>query len=145
VYAHGLISGIIGFYGSLTGLYPKLPKDQPTPGPNDVQDGSTTGPKTYQNFSIGMTCKAVENFYFYAGFSLGDYKQNVVTLYRNSNGQFYNITTQTHGADRGFDFGAIYYAGKKVPRFGIQMGFNTTTKSIVGGIQIALFTRKVEW
>jgi len=146
VYAQGLFEGF-GLYTSVTGLFTHETGERESPSPGDLYiSGPVTGPKNYVTLSGGLTYRAVENFYFYAGYSRGLYQQFSTSTYLDySKPATYTVITEFRSYDLGLDFGAIYYAGKKIPRFALQIGFNTITKTIVAGIQVGLFIRKEVW
>ena len=146
VYAHGLLYGVGGFYCSITGLYEHQTGSISSTDGYYFVLGPIAGPKIYQNISIGVTIRAVEGFYFYCGFSKGDYQQFYTTYYSKGYGNTsYTFIEEKRGSDPGIDCGAIYYAGKKLPRFGLSLGFNTSTRMLVAGLHFAIGIPRLEW
>jgi len=145
IYVHNIIYPV-GIYGSIEGIFIDRTRDSHIPA-TGYSLYSTENKEDWENINIGLTFKMIENFYIYGGYSTGNYRDWVVATYTSTtagNQKVYTIAKVTDNASPGVDFGAIYYAGLKGFRCGLQLGFNTAQKTIIAGIQIGGFFKHIK-
>jgi hypothetical protein len=70
--------------------------------------------------SVGISMRTVSNFFLYVGASFSKDKP----INKNSN--------------IGFDFGAVYYAGIRWARMGLQIGYNTLLETPIIGFRVGI-------
>ncbi|MFZ4569757.1 MAG: hypothetical protein ACOYM0_01350 [Bacteroidales bacterium] len=144
IYIHSLVS-IVGVYSSMTGLYTQLVGDRSTKmNDNDTPVGASIPSSDWNTINFGISIQTAPNFFIYCGYSIGKYSVWATTKYKHtySTGfEYYTIVEEDKSSKQGADFGAMYYAGKGVLRFGLQLGFNTSMKSIIAGIQLGVFIK----
>jgi hypothetical protein len=144
IYLHNIIVGI-GLYWSMDGLISSGPSGNKTVPITDDILLLTENKKEWSVMNYGLTIKTAGNFYIYCGFCNGDYTNWQTSTYQPYNGtikQTYTVVKKTTSNSPGCDFGGIYYAGKEWGRFALQVGFNTSLKTVIIGIQFGVFFKK---
>jgi hypothetical protein len=143
IYLHNIVSGI-GLYFSMDGLTVPVIGDKDSPIKGDKGTVAIPAKRNWSVLNFGITIKTATNFYLYCGYSTGAYTDWETTTYVPATGtpNTYTVVTGTKLFMPGVDFGAIYYAGIKGVRFGIQAGFNTGLKTTIVGIQLGGFFKR---
>lgn len=144
IYIHSLVS-VVGLYSSMTGLYTQLVGDRSTKiDENDKSVGDPSFTSDWNTINFGISIQTAPNFFIYCGYSTGKHSFWTTTTYKHTYSTGfanYTIVSDDKSSKQGADFGAMYYAGKGVLRFGLQLGFNTSMKSIIAGIQMGIFIK----
>jgi hypothetical protein len=142
IYIHGIVS-VVGVYASFTGLESKKTGDKDSPVLKDILLFTGTN-RNWNTINFGISIKTAENFYIYGGYSSGTFTDWTTDTYTHTAGSktsTYTVVTKNKSNNPGADFGAMYYAGKGTLRFALQLGFNTSMKSVIAGIQMGFFIK----
>ena len=144
LYIHNLVSKV-GMYASMTGLRKVVEGDQSAPQAMDTTHNLyDTSPNNWHTINFGLSVETASNFFIYCGYSTGAYSVWITDRYTPkppTNRKPYTVVTEQKYTKPGVDFGAMYYAGKGWVRFGLQLGYNTSMKSVLAGIQMGVFIK----
>lgn len=136
--------GPIGIYGSMEGIRTVVEADKSTFDKSDVGI-IVDSVRNWHTLNFGISIETANNFFIYCGYTTGSYSDWITTKYQHTQSgktTFYTVAKEKKENKPGVDFGAIYYAGTKTVRFGLQLGYNTAMQSIVAGIQMGCFIPK---
>lgn len=143
IFIHSAL-GPVGIYSSMTGLRKEVVGTKTSSSQGDI--GIVTDSlRNWHTLSFGISIQTANNFFIYGGYSTGSYSDWITTTYQHTQSNkttTYTVAKEKKDSKGGFDFGAMYYAGTKDLRFGLQLGYNTAMQSIVAGIQMGVFIKK---